>query len=326
MELMRVNRRFLYWGVVLMAIGGVLVVADLTAVDTAMLTDLIRLWPIAIVAIGVSLLARRTRLALPALVAAALIPGLVVGAAFAVAPRFSGDCGAHGDVASVVSDHGAFDGPADVSVRGGCGVLHVSTATGSGWSFEASSTRATSNGPAVDATPTSLLVRAAGNGFDLLDEGRSEWDLVLPTSEINSLKLVVTTGDGQVDLSGARLGDLMLTANAGRAVVDASDAATLQSVSGVVNVGAMSLDLPSSSDFSGSFTVGAGKLDLCTPPDLGLRVDARSTGGSVSVGGLDQFGSAWQSANYDTAPHRADLSVRVTFGAIDINPIGGCNS
>ena len=31
---MRVNRRFLYWGVVLLAIGGVLVVADLTAVDT----------------------------------------------------------------------------------------------------------------------------------------------------------------------------------------------------------------------------------------------------------------------------------------------------
>ena len=67
---MRVNRRFLYWGVVLMAIGGVLVVADLTAVDTTTLTGLIRLWPIAIVAIGVSLLARRTRLALPALLAA----------------------------------------------------------------------------------------------------------------------------------------------------------------------------------------------------------------------------------------------------------------
>jgi hypothetical protein len=324
MEPMRVNRRFLYWGVVLMAIGGVLVVADLTAVDTATLTDLIRLWPIAIVAIGVSLLARRTRLALPALVAAALVPGLVVGAAFAVAPRFSGDCGAHGDVASVVTDHGAFDGPADVSVRGGCGVLHVSTATGSGWSFEASSTRATSNGPSVEATPTSLFVRASGNGFNLLDEGRAEWDLVLPTSEINSLKLVVTTGDGHIDLSGARIGDLRLTANAGRAVVDASDAASLHSVSGVVNVGAMSLELPASSDFSGAFTVGAGKLDVCTAPGLGLRVSARSTGGNIEVEGLSIDNAEWQSSNYETAPHRADLNVRVTFGAIDINPIGGC--
>jgi len=45
----------------------------------------------------------------------------------------------------------------------------------------------------------------------------------------------------------------------------------------------------------------------------------------VSVGGLDQAGSGtWQSANFDTATHRATLSVHVTFGAVDINPIGGC--
>jgi len=107
-------------------------------------------------------------------------------------------------------------------------------------------------------------------------------------------------------------------------VVDASDAASLQSVSGVVNVGAMSLDLPASSDFSGSFNVGAGKLDVCTAPGLGLRVSARSTGGNIEVEGLSIDNAEWQSSNYETAPHRADLNVRVTFGAIDINPIGGC--
>ena len=44
----RVNRRFLYWGVVLSAIGGVLVAADLGAVDTPTLTDALRLWPLAV--------------------------------------------------------------------------------------------------------------------------------------------------------------------------------------------------------------------------------------------------------------------------------------
>ena len=129
---------------------------------------------------------------------------------------------------------------------------------------------------------------------------------------------------GDVDLADARLGDVSLTANAGRAVVDASGAAALRSVTGVVNVGAMSLDLPATSDFTGSFTVGAGKLDLCTAPGLGLRVIASDTGGNVSSRGLDIDSGQWESSDYRTAPHRADLTVHVTFGAVDINPIGGC--
>ena len=36
---MRVNRRFLYWGVFLVAIGGVLVAADLSAADSATIAD-----------------------------------------------------------------------------------------------------------------------------------------------------------------------------------------------------------------------------------------------------------------------------------------------
>jgi hypothetical protein len=32
----------------------------------------------------------------------------------------------------------------------------------------------------------------------------------------------------------------------------------------------------------------------------------------------------WQSANYESAEYRADLAVHVDFGAIEINPIGGC--
>jgi len=319
---MRVNRRFLYWGVVLMAIGGVLVVADLTAVDTTTLTGLIRLWPIAIVAIGVSLLARRTRLALPALLAAALIPGLVMGAAFAVAPRYAGHCGARGDVANVASQSGTFDGPATVSIRGGCGVLDVSTAAGDGWSFDAASSAVLR--PTIEATPTSLAINASGRALNLLDGGRDAWNLVLPTSDIARLELVVTTGDGHVDLADARLANVALTTNAGRAVVDASRAASLRSVTGAVNVGAMSLDLPATSDFTGSFRVGAGKLDLCTAPGLGLRVAAQDTGGNVSVEDEDINGGVWQSADYSTARHRADINVHVTFGAVDINPIGGC--
>lgn len=58
---MRVNRRFLYWGILLVALGGVLVAADLGAVDTPALTDALRLWPLAII----GLLARPARMRRP---------------------------------------------------------------------------------------------------------------------------------------------------------------------------------------------------------------------------------------------------------------------
>jgi hypothetical protein len=319
---MRVNRRLLYWGVVLLAIGGVLVAAELTAVPTTTLADIIRLWPLAIVAIGVSLIARRTRFALPALLTAALIPGLVVGAAFAVAPRFADYCGGNGGSASVVSQHGTFDGPATVSIRGGCGVLHVSTAPGSGWKVNTATTSTRS--PSVHATSSSLKVDTSSDGMAWLDPGRDIWDVTLPQADLNHVTVVVTTGDGRADLRGAQIGDLAVTANAGRLFVDASQAASLRELNGVVNVGAMTLSLPATTDIDGSLKVGAGKLELCTAPGLGVRITSQDTGGNVSVGGLDQVGGVWESPDYATAAHKANLDVRVTFGAVDINPIGGC--
>src|SRR5206468_3411757 len=79
---------------------------------TATLTDALRLWPLAIVAIGLSLVARRTRFSLPGGVLAAAVPGVVLGGALAVAPRFVGDCGARGEPPAAVRQQGTFDGPA----------------------------------------------------------------------------------------------------------------------------------------------------------------------------------------------------------------------
>src|SRR5690242_2718690 len=52
-QLMAINRRFLYAGLFLVALGGVLVAVDLTAVSTDALTNALRLWPLAWIAIGV---------------------------------------------------------------------------------------------------------------------------------------------------------------------------------------------------------------------------------------------------------------------------------
>jgi hypothetical protein len=317
---MRVNRRLLYWGVLFVAIGGVLVAADLGLVPTTALTDALRLWPLAIIAIGLAIVVRRTEFSLPALLLAAAVPGLVVGAAFAAAPRLVGACGVGPQTVSADSHQGSFDGPAFVAVKTGCGVLDVRTAPGSGWQFTGSSTAG--KVATVDATSRLLSIDATRDDVNVFDDNREAWALVLPTSEMRELTMAVTAGQGQVDLPGADIGRLELKANAAKVALDASEA-TVDELSGVVNVGSLSIRLPQS-DLTGTLRVGGGSARICTPPNVGLRVSSDGFADGISVAGTHLDEGNWESPNYASATHHADLRVHLNFGAIEIDPKEGC--
>ena len=321
---MRVNGKFLFWGVSLATIGGVLVASDLRIVDTAVLGDALRLWPLAVIAIGVALVLRRTDLRIPALALGAAVTGLVLGAAFSVGPRFAEICGTRAEAASMATTQGTFDGPATVAVRGACGSLDVTTAPGNGWQLNAGNTAGRT--PNVESSASSLSIDAGVDQDDgFFDAGRDAWDLTLPTSDLDRLSLVVTAGRGRIDLPGAQIDELALTANAAAMAVDAS-AASVSDLSAVVNVGSLSVRLPAESDLTGILRVGAGDVRICAPPGLGLRVTSTDATDQVMVGGLRQAGAAtWQNPEYASATHRADLSVSSTFGAVEIDPIGGCS-
>jgi hypothetical protein len=320
---MRVNRTILYFGAFLLAIGAVIAAADLGAVAASSLTDALRLWPLALVAVGFGLFVRRTRIGLAGGLIAALLPGLVVGSAFAVGPRAIADCDRPGEPVAVASERGQFDGPARVSVTIACGSLDVSTAPGSGWRFDARNTEGRS--PTIDGSRRSLTIGTNGSeGWPVFGGGRDTWDLVLPAGDIDDLALVVDAGEGRVDLSGTRIGRLDLTANAADVAVDASGAIATR-LAAVVNAGSLSVNLPADGDLTGTLQVNAGQLRICTPPGLGLRVETTGAfAGRVSVNGQSASGSLWQSPDYASATHRADLELTVNFGAIEINPIGGC--
>lgn len=84
---MRLNRTLLYTGVFLAAIGVALLAADLTPVATDSLIGALRLWPLALIAVGVGIALRRTRLSVASGMLAAAVPGLVLGVAMAATPR-----------------------------------------------------------------------------------------------------------------------------------------------------------------------------------------------------------------------------------------------
>jgi hypothetical protein len=319
---MRVNRRFLYWGIFLVAIGGVLVVADLRNGDTGIIADALRFWPLAIVAIGLGLVLRRTRFGLPAGMLAAAVPGLVLGGSLALAPRLAGQCGGDGAPSNVATHEGTFDGPAQISVSTGCGNLVVDTAPGSDWRLDAGN--AGGRTPIVDASARTLSIGAGGfQGLHAFDRGRDTWRLTLPTSKIDGLLLTVNAGEGRVGLPGATIGRLELNTNAGHTSVDLSEA-SVASLSGTVDAGLLSIHLPTNADLVGSLDVNAGALQVCVPSGLGLRIHHVGALSGLSVNGSQQNGTDWSSPDYASAAHHADLNVTVNLGGVEIDPIGGC--
>jgi hypothetical protein len=318
---MQINRKFLYWGVFLVAMGAVLVVADLDGVDDRVLLDALRLWPLAVLAIGVGLVLRRTRYNVAGGVLGAALPGLVLGGAFAVGPQIP-DCGAGGEPSSFITREGRFDGPATINVETGCGELVVTTTPGDGWLLNAGNTA--DRTPRIEASGNSLTIDdGRSHDWRSFNDGRDVWRLSLPTTAVNDLSLTVNSGSGDIDLTGAQLGDLDLTTNAGQATLDLTDT-TLSSMSVSVNAGQLSIDLPSAADVTGSIAVNAGGVDLCVPDGVGLRVAHTTVLGSTSVNGVEQGDGDWQSPNYASADHHADLTVTANLGSVNINPTGGC--
>jgi hypothetical protein len=149
-----------------------------------------------------------------------------------------------------------------------------------------------------------------------------DWDLRLPTGEISDLALNVSAGRGDIDLAGTAIGRLSISANASDVDIDAS-AAAVTDLSVGVNFGDFSILLPAG-DVTASFEVDAGHARVCIPDGVGLQLTSTADAGTVMVGGVDQSGKVWQSPDYESAEHHADLEVNVNFGALEINPIGGC--
>lgn len=325
---MRVNRGLLYSGVFLVAIGGVVVLADRGGIDTPTLTDIVRLWPLALIAIGLGLALRRTRAGIAGGLAAAVMPGLLIGSAVSVVPRFAGDCGVREAPVPVMHESGSAT-PEVVWLRTSCGTLDVRTALGRGWALDVASTAASA--PTIssegDLSGGGLLEIASDrdeDGLGLLGRGREAWSVALPnSSRMESVSFNLNSTRADVALPGARIGSMEVMANASYVRLDAS-ATQLANLEGSFHMSSGSILLPSVDELSVSVSVRGGELQICTPPDLGLRVSSSGYSRSVTIEGIDRSGEQWVSANDESAERHADLDIRATFGTVAINPIGGC--
>jgi hypothetical protein len=319
---MRVGRRALGWGVFFIVVGALVLGAHEGWLDVRSLADFGRFWPLILVAIGIGLILERTAFAPLGSILVAATFGVLVGGALATGPGFSLGCVGDGGGSSgqpATARTGSFAGTtADVRLHLSCGDLTVTTAAGNAWSVDGTSDRF-----AVTSGPDSLdLTTSSGTFF--LPPGRSpvRAGVTVPTAPTVALSLTLDAGNLEADLAGGSFSSVSGTVNAGNGRIDLSSARA-DSLSLTLNAGNLAIWLPSTTTQAG-ITVNAGKIDICVPDGVGLRVSSTEVLASTDYGpGFSRQGDAWVSADWATATQRADVRMTINVGSATVGT-GGC--
>jgi hypothetical protein len=316
-----INRKALAAGAFLVSAGAVALVGSANPAVGDAIVAALRLWPLAIIALGAGLLLRRTRLGVVGIVVTATVPGLLLGGIVVAAPEVPTTICVDAADLPAVTHEGTFNGDATVDLSIACGDLTVTTTPGTGW--DASVLDFAANSADVVATPDRLSIRTSTDEDAFRwGPGGDAWRVALPTGTTLDLSADVNAGEGTLDLAGARLGVLEVEVNAGSARVDLSTA-TLDRLVVSASAGSASVRLPVD-DITGTLDAAAGSVEICTPADLGLRITGDAVLGSIDTEGMVRVGDAWQTPGYPSATAHADLFVSASAGSVAVNPAGGC--
>lgn len=88
-------------------------------------------------------------------------------------------------------------------------------------------------------------------------------------------------------------------------------------------VGEVTLDFTGqwSSDASANLEIGLGSIELVVPQGLGVRIVKSGFLADLDAPGFERVDGAWQSPNWDTAPHRLQIRLRAALGSIEVRRI-----
>ncbi len=322
---MRINRGLLFWGLGFITAGAVALAIQQGVLDRDTMAGAWRLWPLILVAIGISLMVARTPAAPLGTALAAIVIGTIVGTAIAVGPGIAVGCGSGSEPSTLVDHSGTF-GSTDVSLdwRLNCGNLQVSMTGDSTWKASVGSTG--SDQPTVSDSAAQLRIDSADTNGWFIDHGRERWVVSLPTAPSYDANLRANAGTFTLDLGGATFSSLDLQPNAAEIHMDLSDA-TVRGLDLEMNAGSATITASSGTLLEGSIQMNAGSVKLCVPTSVPLRIVASGTAFSANMGGngLTQDGDTWTSPGYDaSAAQRIALTVHGNAASFDLNPDGGC--
>jgi hypothetical protein len=321
---MHLNRGLLFWGLALITAGATALAVQQGVIDRDVVADAWRLWPVILIAIGLSIVLARTPFSVLGTVLAAVILGVAGGALVTVGPGVACTGNVPTDLAT---ESGAFSaGSAAVDLEFNCGELNVAMAEGSGWT---SGTASTGNREiVVQADDASLDVSATNeDGFNW-NGGKQRWDIGLGAEVAYELRVSANAADVELDLAGGTFDRLEIDPNAASLFIDLSGA-TAGDLDMAMNAGSAKIQTDATTALAGSFTMNAGSFELCVPDGAALRISVPDSNFTFSHNlddsGLTRSGDTWTSDGFEGADTFIDLRLDANAASFTLNPDGGCS-
>jgi hypothetical protein len=288
----------------LILVGTLFLLSNFGIVNWSIWLNLWRLWPLILVAIGLELLVGRRNPVLSVIILLLLVAATV--AFLATGISFSGP----GDLRQAVLDVPMIQAKsANITIELGSGELNVDSldaetnrlASGTLEYYDNEAPPTHTLDPNSDPAYLTLSEGQSHGGFPFFGHGRAiTWDVHL--SPKVPIDLTVKSGAGKTDLDLERLQvrSTNVQVGAGTATVIFPDkvAGTLQA----------------------SVATGTGNLEIEIPEDLEARIQANAGLGNTNVDNrFQKSGNIYQSAGYDTAQNKLDLTVQVGAGNVNVN-------
>ena len=319
---MKYNRGLLFWGLALITGGAVALAAQQGYLDRDWLAGAWRLWPLILIAIGLSILAARTPFAIVGTILAALVVGAAGGAVVAVGPWVAA-CGGS-QPTNLTTEEGTFGEAAEVSLDFNCGSLEVATTDSDGWSV--ASGRQGGDPARVTADRSRLHVESSEHeGW--WTAGRQHWIVGLPAATTYQLEVTPNAADATIDLGGGTFTSVSLNPNASAVRLILSDA-QVDNLDLSLNAGSAVVLIGAGTSMDASVSVNAGSIEVCTADGVALSVttDANITfSHNLDESGLTRTGDTWSTAGYADADEQVHIDLDGNAASFALNPEGGCS-
>lgn len=320
---MSTRRRYLGWGVFLICVGIVPLAYQAGLIDIAGLEQVVRLWPLIVIAIGLGIALRASRYRGLTGVLVAGVFGLLVGASLAGGVSTIGGCTGNQQGGSPFNYSGTADGQMRVNVDVSCASFSGSSGGVSDWTVNGSADQA----PVVTADAAQIDMRSSSTARVPFVSRGETWAASLPAQlgmayfKFNASSATLNLGPGAMDL-------FSLDVNAGDADVDLSRVDLSHGpINATLNAASASVILPSSgTGATGTIHVNAASLELCASPSLALSINNDGTLSSDNFGdaGLSKNGNTWTTAGYSAAGPHVDLDLNANVSSISLDRSGEC--
>jgi LiaF transmembrane domain len=318
--IVRVRRGLLFWGLFFIPLGAVPLLARAGIVDPNAVANAWRLWPLLLVALGLTLILGRGRAGILGTVVAGLALGTLAGGVLAAGTPWIGNVGGCGPIGAEpdqrLEQSGTFGGPAKIEFDLNCGSIDVDMQPGSDWRVAANYR---DEPPELETSPQSLGLRSP-EGFGSSREG---WQVTLPADQTSDIDITANASTGTIGLAGATLATLNADLNAGDLRIDISEG-RVSTIDVAVNAGRVRVR--ADGDLHGRLSANAGSLELCVPEDAALRfrVEEQLTfGHNLDDRGLTRTGDVW-SRDGSTGGGLIELTIEGNAANLTLDPDGGC--